>query len=56
MVKQEKRPDSSSIDSKGDNDDSESVEEQPLDIGEHYLVRRADDWRKLLFTNTCLTL
>lgn len=31
-----------------DNDDSESLEEQPLDIGEHYLVRRNDEsWRKL---------
>ncbi|KAL1117698.1 hypothetical protein AAG570_004013 [Ranatra chinensis] len=29
----------------GDNEDSESLEEQPLDIGEHYLVRRrSDDW------------
>lgn len=28
-------------------EDTESVEEQPLDIGEHYLVRRSDDsWRK----------
>lgn len=28
-------------------EDSESAEEQPLDIGEHYLVRRSDDsWRK----------
>lgn len=26
----------------GDNEDSESLEEQPLDIGEHYLVRRSD--------------
>lgn len=32
---------------KADNEDSESLEEQPLDIGEHYLVRRkSDDWRK----------
>lgn len=31
----------------GDNEDSESLEEQPLDIGEHYVVRRSDDsWRK----------
>ncbi|KAF6208070.1 hypothetical protein GE061_016520 [Apolygus lucorum] len=30
---------------KADNEDSESLEEQPLDIGEHYLVRRkSDDW------------
>lgn len=29
-------------------EDSEGTEEQPLDIGEHYLVRRSDDsWRKL---------
>lgn len=28
-------------------EDNESVEEQPLDIGEHYLVRRSDDtWRE----------
>lgn len=28
-------------------EDNESVEEQPLDIGEHYLVRRSDEsWRK----------
>lgn len=28
-------------------EDTESVEEQPLDIGEHYLVRRTDEsWRK----------
>lgn len=28
-------------------EDNESGEEQPLDIGEHYLVRRSDDsWRK----------
>lgn len=33
----------------GDNEDAESLEEQPLDIGEHYLVRRSDDtWRKSL--------
>lgn len=30
-----------------DTEDSESLEEQPLDIGEHYLVRRTDEtWRK----------
>lgn len=29
-------------------EDTESVEEQPLDIGEHYLVRRTDEsWCKL---------
>ncbi|GLG96521.1 Males-absent on the first protein [Gryllus bimaculatus] len=46
MVKQEKRTENSHVDVKppGDNEDSESVEEQPLDIGEHYLVRRSDDW------------
>ncbi|XP_075215478.1 males absent on the first [Lycorma delicatula] len=27
----------------GDNEDAESLEEHPLDIGEHYLVRRSDD-------------
>lgn len=28
-------------------EDTESVEEQPLDIGVHYLVRRSDEtWRK----------
>ncbi|KAK9506190.1 hypothetical protein O3M35_008171 [Rhynocoris fuscipes] len=28
-----------------DNEDSESMEEQPLDVGEHYLVRmKSDDW------------
>lgn len=28
-------------------DDTESNEEQPLDIGEHYLVKRSDEsWRK----------
>lgn len=32
-------------------EDSESAEEQPLDIGEHYLVRRSDDsWRKFNLT------
>jgi hypothetical protein len=34
-----------------DNEDAESLEEQPLDIGEHYLVRRkSDDWREYIFT------
>lgn len=33
----------------GDNEDSESMEEQPLDVGEHYLVRmKSDDWCKSL--------
>lgn len=28
-------------------EDAESNEEQPLDIGEHYLVKRSDEtWRK----------
>lgn len=32
----------------GSGDDADSLEEIPLDIGEHYLVRRSDDsWRKL---------
>lgn len=44
MTKLEVRPEEKTT---GDNEDSESVEEQPLDIGEHYLVRRkSDDWRK----------
>lgn len=35
----------------GDNEDSESLEEQPLDVGEHYLVRRkSDDWREFCVT------
>ncbi|XP_069680107.1 histone acetyltransferase KAT8 [Periplaneta americana] len=44
VVKQERRTENSQQDNKvsGDNEDSESVEEQPLDIGEHYLVRRSD--------------
>lgn len=30
-----------------DNEDADSLDEQPLDIGEHYLVRRsAESWRK----------
>ncbi|XP_014270370.1 histone acetyltransferase KAT8 [Halyomorpha halys] len=42
MTKLEVRPEEKTT---GDNEDSESVEEQPLDIGEHYLVRRkSDDW------------
>lgn len=50
FVKQDRRSESSQPDSKmgGDNEDAESVDEQPLDIGEHYLVRRSDgSWRKL---------
>lgn len=47
MVKEEKRCDSVDGKTAGDTEDSESLEEQPLDIGEHYLVRRSDDsWRK----------
>ncbi|XP_071443025.1 histone acetyltransferase KAT8 isoform X1 [Hetaerina americana] len=44
-VKQEKISDSPNPDTKAsaDNEDVESMEEQPLDIGEHYLVRRSDD-------------
>lgn len=44
MVKQEKRVDSSATDHKGDNEDAESFEEQPLDTGDHYLARRSDTW------------
>lgn len=34
-----------------DNEDADSLDEQPLDIGEHYLVRRAaDSWRKFNIT------
>ena len=49
MVRQERRSENSQSGAKtgGDNEDSESVEEQPLDIGEHYLVRRSDgSWRE----------
>jgi len=31
----------------GDSEDAESIEEQPLDVGEHYLVQKTDEtWRK----------
>lgn len=44
MVKQEKRELTNG--GKGSGDDADSLEELPLDIGEHYLVRRSDDsWR-----------
>lgn len=49
FIKQERRTENSQSDNKvsGDNEDADSVEEQPLDIGEHYLVRRSDgSWRK----------
>lgn len=49
FIKQERRTENSQLDTKvsGDNEDADSVEEQPLDIGEHYLVRRSDgSWRK----------
>lgn len=48
LIKQEKKSENTSTDIKtGDNEDSESMEEQPLDIGEHYLVRRSDEsWRE----------
>ncbi|PNF30594.1 Histone acetyltransferase KAT8 [Cryptotermes secundus] len=44
FIKQERRTENSQSDNKvsGDNEDADSVEEQPLDIGEHYLVRRSD--------------
>ncbi|XP_063988251.1 histone acetyltransferase KAT8-like [Diachasmimorpha longicaudata] len=43
MVKQEKRDNAFTNGGKGSGDDADSVEEMPLDIGEHYLVRRSDD-------------
>lgn len=48
MMKQEKQRDSAmSNGGKGSGDDADSLEELPLDIGEHYLVRRSDDsWRE----------
>jgi histone acetyltransferase MYST1 len=49
LVTHERRAENSQPDNKlsGDNEDADSVEEQPLDIGEHYLVRRSDgSWRK----------
>lgn len=49
LVRHERRMENSQSDNKlsGDNEDADSVEEQPLDIGEHYLVRRSDgSWRK----------
>ena len=48
VSKIEKKAESASSDSKTlDGEDGDSLEEQPLDIGEHYLVRRGDDtWRK----------
>jgi histone acetyltransferase MYST1 len=46
MVKQEKRETTLTNGGKGSGDDADSLEELPLDIGEHYLVRRSDDsWR-----------
>lgn len=42
-----KKTESDSKPSQSHDEDNESVEEQPLDIGEHYLVRRSDEtWRK----------
>lgn len=48
------KPDKNGSDIKpGDNEDSESSEEQPLDIGEHYLVqRRNETWRKFVLNFT----
>lgn len=55
MVKQEKRENLITNGGKGSGDDADSLEEMPLDIGEHYLVRRSDDsWRKSHFH--CLQL
>jgi histone acetyltransferase MYST1 len=50
LDKQDRRSEHCQAESKmgGDNEDADSLEEQPLDIGEHYLVRRSDgSWRKL---------
>lgn len=50
MVKQEKRENTLTNGGKGSGDDADSLEELPLDIGEHYLVRRSDDsWRKYVY-------
>lgn len=51
MVKQEKRESVLTNGERGSGDDADSLEEMPLDIGEHYLVRRSatgsdDSWRK----------
>lgn len=49
MVKQEKRENALTNGGKGSGDDADSLEELPLDIGEHYLVRRSDNsWRAYL--------
>lgn len=49
MVKHEKRENTLTNGGKGSGDDADSLEELPLDIGEHYLVRRSDDsWRKFI--------
>lgn len=44
----EKKSDSESkLNTQNDNEDADSLEEQPLDIGEHYVVKRSDEtWRK----------
>lgn len=55
MVKQEKRENTLTNGGKGSGDDADSLEELPLDIGEHYLVRRSDDsWRK--YINNMITI
>ena len=42
---------------KGSGDDADSLEEMPLDIGEHYLVRRSDDsWRECCWRAVCACL
>lgn len=48
VSKVEKKAESASSDGKTvDGEDGDSLDEQPLDIGEHYLVRRGDDtWRE----------
>jgi histone acetyltransferase MYST1 len=56
FIKQERRAENAQSDNKisGDNEDADSVEEQPLDIGEHYLVRRSDgSWRKYTACSPC---
>jgi len=49
IAKAEKKTENAPSEGKtsGENEDADSIEEQPLDIGEHYLVRRGDEtWRE----------
>ena len=56
MIKQEKRESNALMNGgKGSGDDADSLEELPLDIGEHYLVRRSDDWREYRRTSILFT-